>query len=53
MKIYGKCLKNFPRQVFNIILRGAKKAIKERCDDEKERKGQLNPFNFSFNYFLN
>ncbi|XP_074595096.1 uncharacterized protein LOC141850379 [Brevipalpus obovatus] len=35
---YGKCLTPFPRQVLRILIRGAKKSLKEYCDTSRGRE---------------
>ncbi|XP_074599699.1 uncharacterized protein LOC141854054 [Brevipalpus obovatus] len=37
VKNYQRCLNNFPREVFNILSRNARKMNKERCEDPKGR----------------
>lgn len=36
-RAYGKCIRLFPKQVFNIFVNNAKKAAKTRCDTEAGR----------------
>lgn len=35
---YGKCLTAFPRQVLRILLRGARKSLREYCETESGRE---------------